>query len=175
MRRTRTAHSSPVCLSPVFPQRNRDHADRGSRSNDPGRKTPELRAHHSSQDLQVGLLVPPPPLVSRRRSGAQPMKAPPSVSAAQLHGRVGAGQAGLDGGAAGRHRRNAVGLRGGREDLVQPLQQGVCRLPGGQPGLGLHQPVRGHLQELRRYGSRGSRTKARAGWLRSEPGLWMSW
>lgn len=69
----------------------------------------------------------------------------------QLHGGVGPGEAGLDGGAAGVDRRDSVGLRGGREDLVQPVQQDVCRLQGPEPGLGLHQPVCGHLQELCRY------------------------
>lgn len=69
----------------------------------------------------------------------------------QLHRRLRPGQTELDGGTAGGDRRNSVRLRGGRENLVQPLQQDVRGLQGPEPRLGLHQPVCGHLQELRRY------------------------
>lgn len=57
---------------------------------------------------------------------------------AQFYSRVRAGKAGLDGGTTGGHCRNSVRLRGGREDLVQSLQQNVCRLQGCEPGLGLN-------------------------------------
>lgn len=82
VRRTQAAHRSPVRLSAVLPQRDRYHADPGSRSHDPGWETQELRAHHSTQDLQVGRWSPAEGQ-QLTLSADEPINAPSSGSASR--------------------------------------------------------------------------------------------
>lgn len=56
----------------------------------------------------------------------------------QFHSRIWAGEGGVDRGRARINCRNPVQLRGSREDLVQPVEQELCRLQSFPSWVGLY-------------------------------------